>query len=214
MKQMAFWLALAALVTALGLWPTKAHDASELLPAQVLVVDASRGTVTVKADGGASGSGKSLGEALQDMRAHAPGELFLQTADTLYGNVLQDTALTLNPGEFSKQVGSVYAGNGVTIRSVLKNAYEVVKDDGTSGFVPKSAIQITEQKPSSTQLKKEIASLFANLKGIPADAKREIAFQIRNLSRLNRGLSIMVEILREDIDEYRNKHCFQTIKKR
>ena len=31
---------------------------------------------------------------------------------------------------------------------------------------------------SETQLKKEIASLFANLKGIPADAKREIAFQI------------------------------------
>ena len=67
---------------------------------------------------------------------------------------------------------------------------------------------------SETQKKKEIASLFANLKGIPADAKREIAFQIRNLSRLNRGLSIMVEILQEDIDEYRNKHCFQTIKKR
>ena len=85
--------------------------------------------------------------------------LFLQTADTLYGNVLQDTALTLNPGEFSKQVGSVYAGNGVTIRSVLKNAYEVVKDDGTSGFVPKSAIQITEQKPSSTQLKKEMSGV-------------------------------------------------------
>ena len=41
MKQMAFWLVLAALVSALGLWPTKAHDAAELLPAQVLVVDAS-----------------------------------------------------------------------------------------------------------------------------------------------------------------------------
>ena len=81
MKQMALWLALAVLVTALGLWPTKARDASELLPAQVLVVDASRGTVTVKADCGVSGSGKSLGEALQDMRAHAPGELFLQTAE-------------------------------------------------------------------------------------------------------------------------------------
>ena len=47
MKQMAFWLVLAALVSALGLWPTKAHDAAELLPAQALVVDASRGIVTL-----------------------------------------------------------------------------------------------------------------------------------------------------------------------
>lgn len=81
MKQMAFWLAVAALVSALGLWPTKARDASELLPAQILMVDASRGIVTVEADCGVSGSGKRLDEALEDMCAHAPGELFLQTAE-------------------------------------------------------------------------------------------------------------------------------------
>ena len=67
---------------------------------------------------------------------------------------------------------------------------------------------------SENQLKEEIDSLFAKLRGIPPESKREIAFLIRNMSRLNRGLAIMVEILEEDIDEYRNKHCFQTIKKR
>ena len=94
MKQMAFWLVLAALVSALGLWPTKAHDAAELLPAQVLVVDASRGIVTVRADCGGSGSGKNLDEALGDMRAHASGELFLQTADYV---ILSERAWYLLP---------------------------------------------------------------------------------------------------------------------
>lgn len=80
MKQMACWLAFAALICALGLWPSPASDASKLLPAQVLVVDASKGEVRVEADCGVSGSGKRLDEALEDMKRHAPGELFLDTA--------------------------------------------------------------------------------------------------------------------------------------
>ena len=94
MKQMAFWFVFAAAVTALGLWPTKARDASGLLCAQVLVVDASKGEVTVEADCGVSGSGASLSEALEDMRAHAPGELFLDTAEHI---VLRERAWYLLP---------------------------------------------------------------------------------------------------------------------
>lgn len=94
MKQMAFWLVFAAAVTALGLWPTKARDASGLLCAQVLVVDASKGEVTVEADCGVSGSGASLSGALEDMRAHAPGELFLDTAEHI---VLRERAWYLLP---------------------------------------------------------------------------------------------------------------------
>ena len=40
---------------------------------------------------------------------------------------------------------------------------------------------------SENQLKEEINSLFSDLRGIPRESKREIAFQIRNLCRLNRG---------------------------
>ena len=58
---------------------------------------------------------------------------------------------------------------------------------------------------SENQLKEEIDSLFAKLRGIPQESKREIAFLIRNMSRLNRGLAIMVEILREDLQELRFK---------
>ena len=57
---------------------------------------------------------------------------------------------------------------------------------------------------SENQLKEGIDSLFAKLRGIPPESKREIAFQIRNQSRLIRGLSIMVEIS-EDLHELRFK---------
>ena len=64
------------------------------LCAQVLVVDASKGEVTVEADCGVSGSGASLSGALEDMRAHAPGELFLDTAEHI---VLRERAWYLLP---------------------------------------------------------------------------------------------------------------------
>lgn len=56
---------------------------------------------------------------------------------------------------------------------------------------------------SDQQLEGEIATLFAGLRGIPRDSKREIAFIIRNMSRLNRSLSIITEMQREDIEEYK-----------
>ena len=56
---------------------------------------------------------------------------------------------------------------------------------------------------SENQLKEEIDSLFSELRGIPRDSKREIAFIIRNMSRLNRSLSIITEMQREDIEEYK-----------
>ncbi len=80
MKQMAFWLVFAALISALGLWPSEGRDASELLPAQAIVVDTAGARVRVTADCGVTGEGKNLEEALQDMRRRAPGELFLDTA--------------------------------------------------------------------------------------------------------------------------------------
>lgn len=81
MKQMAFWLVFAAAICALGLWPSKAHDAAELLPAQILVVDASQGEVTVSAESGVTGVGARFEDALLDMERHAPGVLFLDTAE-------------------------------------------------------------------------------------------------------------------------------------
>ena len=75
---------------------------------------------------------------------------------------------------------------------------------GRKSLIKKDALEYAIRlaksvEDSENQLKEEIDSLFAKLRGIPRESKREIAFQIRNLSRLNRGLSIMVEMLQEDL---------------
>ena len=54
---------------------------------------------------------------------------------------------------------------------------------------------------SEEQHKKEIETFLASLRGIPTESRREIAYCIRHLSRTNRSLLILVEMLREDLDE-------------
>ena len=81
---------------------------------------------------------------------------------------------------------------------------------GRKSLIKKDALEYAIRlaksvEDSENQLKEEIDSLFAKLRGIPRESKREIAFQIRNLSRLNRGLSIMIEMLQEDLHEIRSK---------
>ena len=54
---------------------------------------------------------------------------------------------------------------------------------------------------SEEQHKKDIETFLARLRDIPTVSRREIAYCIRNLSRTNRSLLILVEMLREDLDE-------------
>ena len=54
---------------------------------------------------------------------------------------------------------------------------------------------------SEKQEGKDIETFLARLRDIPTVSRREIAYCIRNLLRTNRSLSILVEMLREDLDE-------------
>lgn len=56
---------------------------------------------------------------------------------------------------------------------------------------------------SEEQLPKKIASFFVNTRGLSTELRREMAYIIRNLYRLNRSLWIMTEMQREDIREYK-----------
>lgn len=49
-------------------------------------------------------------------------------------------------------------------------------------------------------------NLFTFLRDIPTAARREIARHIRILSRFNRSLFIMTEMLQEDLSEYKDRH--------
>ena len=62
MNRICIWLLAAASAVCLCMLPRTGTDAAKLLPAQVLVIGAGDGVVTVEADNGAAGSGPTLGE--------------------------------------------------------------------------------------------------------------------------------------------------------
>lgn len=81
MNRICIWLLAAASAVCLCMLPRTGTDAAKLLPAQVLVIEAGDGAITVEADNGAAGSGPTLAAALADMAECAEGTLFLDTAE-------------------------------------------------------------------------------------------------------------------------------------
>ena len=81
MKRIWIWLALLAAVAAFGMFPAQGTDAADLLPAQLLLVEASGGTLRLETDQGSVGLGKTLGEAMDDLQAGAKGQVFFGTVE-------------------------------------------------------------------------------------------------------------------------------------
>mgnify|MGYP001528718068 CR=1 FL=1 len=94
MNRICIWLLAAASAVCLCMLPRTGTDAAKLLPAQVLVIGAGDGVVTVEADNGAAGSGPTLAAALANMAECAEGTLFLDTAEHI---VLLQSAGALLP---------------------------------------------------------------------------------------------------------------------
>ena len=90
MNRICIWLLAAASAVCLCMLPRTGTDAAKLLPAQVLVIGAGDGAITVEADNGAAGSGQRLA----DMAECAEGTLFLDTAEHI---VLLQSAGALLP---------------------------------------------------------------------------------------------------------------------
>ena len=76
MKRIWIWLALLAAVAAFGMFPAQGTDAADLLPAQLLLVEASGETYQ-----GSVGFGKTLGEAMDDLQDGAKGQVFFGTVE-------------------------------------------------------------------------------------------------------------------------------------
>ena len=80
------WMYVAAAFIAAGILarlPHPAKDISELEPVQLVYVYEEAGALHIETDTGAHGSGKTLSEASESMRAQADGEIFLETAEFL-----------------------------------------------------------------------------------------------------------------------------------
>lgn len=78
------WILYAlGLILVLFLAPVPRTDVGDLLPVELLSVYFRDGTLCVETDTGDMGTGKNLDEALSDLKATAPGNIFLDTADYL-----------------------------------------------------------------------------------------------------------------------------------
>lgn len=71
---------LLAFAAALLLMPSGQTDVGKLQPVELLYIYKENGAVSVRTDTGDLGRGSTLGEAMADLKATAPGEVFLETA--------------------------------------------------------------------------------------------------------------------------------------
>lgn len=83
------WPIVAAALVALLLLPSQNKDVGDLLPVELLYIYKENDRIRVETDTGEAGEGDGLTQALADLKATAPGEVFLETADYLI--VTKDT---------------------------------------------------------------------------------------------------------------------------
>lgn len=80
------WLYVIVALAAIGLLsrlPHPSRDISKLEPVQAVYVYMEAGELHIETDTGDHGSGKTLAEATDDMKAASDGEIFLETAEFL-----------------------------------------------------------------------------------------------------------------------------------
>lgn len=94
MKHWVIYIVLTAAVVLTGSLPFANHDVGKLVPVDVLAVSVWGEQVVLKTDVGDSGRGESWQEALENLKATAPGTVFLGTAGYL---LLDDSAMELLP---------------------------------------------------------------------------------------------------------------------
>ena len=108
MNRICIWLLAAASAVCLCMLPRTGTDAAKLLPAQVLVIEAGDGAITVEADNGAAGSGPTLAAALADMAECAEGTLFLDTAEHIV--LLQSAGVLLRSRSSARRPNCIWPG--------------------------------------------------------------------------------------------------------
>ena len=97
------WMPEALFVVAvLGSRPSAGTDVGKLQPVQVVCLARTNGNVMVCTDTGDCGTGADLKTAVEDMKACAAGEIFLETADHLLLmpdclELLEEAAVLLRP---------------------------------------------------------------------------------------------------------------------
>lgn len=77
------WLCLLIFGAITLMFPGKGTDIGELLPVELVSLTVEQGKIVARTDTGDLGIGETLSDAMEDLKASAPGKVFLETADYL-----------------------------------------------------------------------------------------------------------------------------------
>lgn len=102
------------ILLAFWLLPGQGKDAAELIPVEVVRVAIQDGRVQIETDTGQAGTGEDWAEAVENLRAGAAGEVFLDTADVLLVGPGAENILPQLEGDIRPGCG-VYQYNGETV---------------------------------------------------------------------------------------------------
>jgi uncharacterized protein YgiM (DUF1202 family) len=81
--------------------------------------------------------------------------VFLPSTDTMVGNVLIDSCpVTHTSGDYAQSIGTLSAGDGVTITDIQGEYYRISLQDGSEGFVKNTNLKTSSAKTASNLLKK------------------------------------------------------------
>lgn len=100
MKHGVIYMVLTAAVILTGSLPFSNHDVGKLQPVETLAVAVEKGTVVLETDAGDRGAGSTWEAAMENLKATAPGSVFLGTVSFL---LLDDSALELLPVILTRQ---------------------------------------------------------------------------------------------------------------
>lgn len=77
------WILYIVLFLGAILVPGKATDVGQLIPVEVVAVSEKQGSIILETDTGDWGRGETMAEAIGNMEKHAPGVIYLDTAEYL-----------------------------------------------------------------------------------------------------------------------------------
>lgn len=83
MRKMLLCIAVIAITGFAGLLPFHGTDVGKLHPVEVLVASKVGERITVETDTGLNGTGKTMDQAIENLKLTSAGEIFLETANYL-----------------------------------------------------------------------------------------------------------------------------------
>lgn len=107
-----------AILLAVLLFPSRGVDVGKLIPVEVIAVSESDGILTVSTDTGDLGRGRTIQAAVEDMKASAPGVIYLDTAEYLLIEPGAENQINAIRGYLKGTVRVCYGREGIPLEGI------------------------------------------------------------------------------------------------